>query len=183
MSNNTILIVEDDPGLQKQLKWALKTDFNVLVAKDARQAEKLFSSNRPAVVLHDLGLPPDERGTEEGKKSIRSILGKSGSVKVIVMTGQGGEQDAVELISMGAHDFFTKPLEIETLKTIIQRAFILSSLEKQDASDSLDDQDGFLLPGVVGESMVMQSVAKVVRKVQQQNSCCLIIILIIRLLI
>ncbi len=172
-SNKTILLVEDDPGLQKQLKWALKSDYEVLIASNRKSAQKLFKETIPAVVVHDLGLPPDERGVSEGKASVKQILKAYPNTRIIVMTGQGDEKDAIELVSLGAHDFFSKPVEVETLKMIIERAFFLHGLESQNNNHQRErsfDQSLFVLPGVVGQSTIMQEIARRVKKVAKTSA-------------
>ncbi len=161
-----VLIVEDDPGLQKQLKWALKADFDLVFAADREQALQQFERHRPAVVVHDLGLPPDERGVSEGFASVQSMLQKSPQTRIVIMTGKGDRQDAIELIGLGAHDFLAKPVDIDQLKLIVERAGFISELQREGReSESPEQQDLFLLPGIIGRSAVMKKVAEMVRKV------------------
>ena len=163
-----VLIVEDDPGLQKQLKWALKADFDLVFADDREQALEQFDRRQPAVVVHDLGLPPDERGVSEGFASIQAMLQKSPRTRIIIMTGKGDRQDAIELIGLGAHDFLTKPVDIDQLRLIVERAGFVSELRQageQLAANPQNDEELFLLPGIIGRSAVMRKVAEMVRKV------------------
>lgn len=164
-SHSTLLIVEDDPGLQKQLKWAFRSEYDVVIAGERKTALDTFDKINPSVVLHDLGLPPDDRGVEEGKRSIREILQRSSSTRVIVMTGQGGEQDAIELISLGAHDFLSKPVNLDNLKVIIDRAFYLSGIESSVSRATTGLEELFVLPGIVAQSKPMNAIAKVIKKV------------------
>ena len=169
MSDKTrVLIVEDDPGLQKQLKWALKSDFDLLLAENREQALQLFEKHQPPVVVHDLGLPPDERGVSEGHASIRQMLQQSPDTRIIIMTGKGDRKDAIELIGIGAHDFLGKPVDTDQLRLIIERAGFVSELQRasREARSSVDNGDElYLLPGVIGRSRVMRQVAEMVRKV------------------
>ncbi len=163
-----VLIVEDDPGLQKQLKWALKGDFDLLFASSREEALDCFERSHPAVVVHDLGLPPDERGVSEGFASIQAMLQQAPQTRIIIMTGKGDRDDAIELIGLGAHDFLTKPVDIDQLKLIVERAGFVSALQRAGA-ERLSDAEGepglFLLPGIIGRSQAMQQVAMMVRKV------------------
>jgi two-component system NtrC family response regulator len=170
----TLLIVEDDPGLQKQLKWALKTDYELLFADNREDAIALFNAHEPAVIVHDLGLPPDEKGVSEGKSSIQSILERSPSTRIIVMTGKGDKNDAIDLIGLGAHDFFPKPFETEALKLVLQRAHFLADLEHKAVRgqpiEKENEHDLFVLPGVVGRSKIMQGVADRVQKIARTSA-------------
>ncbi len=161
-----VLIVEDDPGLQKQLKWALKAEFDLLFAGDREEALRLFDRHEPPVVVHDLGLPPDERGVSEGFASVQAMLQKSSTARIVIMTGKGDRKDAIELIGLGAHDFLAKPVDIDQLRLIIERAGFVSELQRAGQQDAAGDSDAlFLLPGVIGRSKAMRQVADMVRKV------------------
>jgi two-component system NtrC family response regulator len=170
-AEKVLLVVEDDLGLQKQLKWSLKNDYQVLFASNRNEAQQVFQEYQPAVVLHDLGLPPDEQGVTEGKASISSILRSKPTCKVIVMTGRGDETDAIDLIGSGAHDFFTKPVDMATLRLIIERAFFVSDLESRAIKPSdKKDSDKFLLPGLIGQSGIMQQIARQIEKIAKTNA-------------
>lgn len=169
-----LMIVEDDLGLQKQLKWALKSDYSILFADNKIEAMTLFKSHAPRVVVHDLGLPPDSKGVSEGRESIESILHHSPEAKIIVMTGKGDQRDAIDMVGLGAHDFLSKPVELKTLKLIIERAMFLSKLDNKFLAireeSSIEIDDDFVLPGVVGQSEVMRSVASRVKKVSKTSA-------------
>ncbi len=166
-----LLIVEDDIGLQKQLKWALKASYQLLFASNREQAYQLFIEHRPSIVLHDLGLPPDANGIEEGMTSINAMLNFNSGVKIIVMTGKGEHENAVELIRIGAHDFFSKPVKLEMLQLVIERAAYLNRLEAEAKEQPLiDDQTNMILPGIVGKSETMRSIATMVTKVAQTEA-------------
>ena len=85
--NKTILIVEDDLGLQSQLKWHFD-DYNVVIAGDRESAIKAVREYEPAVILQDLGLPPDAEGVEEGFKTVQETIAISPHSKIIVVTGK-----------------------------------------------------------------------------------------------
>ncbi len=166
-----LLIVEDDMGLQKQLKWALKSNYELLFAENREQAYQIFVEHNPGIVLHDLGLPPDANGIDEGMASINAMLNFNSGVKIIVMTGKGEHENAVELIRIGAHDFFNKPVKLEMLQLVIERAAYLNSLEAEAKIQPLiDDQDDMILPGIVGKSDNMRSVATLISKVAKTSA-------------
>ena len=107
-----LLIIEDDTGLQRQLKWAYE-DFEVLVAGDRVTAINMLRAEEPAVVTLDLGLPPDPDGTSEGFATMAAILSLKPDTKIIVASGHGEKESALEAIASGAWDFYQKPLDID----------------------------------------------------------------------
>ncbi|MEM9084773.1 MAG: PEP-CTERM-box response regulator transcription factor [Pseudomonadota bacterium] len=127
----TLLIVEDDEGLQAQLKWAYD-DFEVAIASDRDSAMTALRSEEPAVVTLDLGLPPDPDGTTEGFAVLDAIMELKPDTKVIVASGHGARESALQAIDRGAYDFYQKPLDIEALGLIVRRAFNLHEIEGEN---------------------------------------------------
>jgi two-component system NtrC family response regulator len=123
-----LLIVEDDEGLQRQLRWAYD-DYEVLVASDRDAAINLVRSTEPAVVTLDLGLPPDPDGVSEGFAALENILTLKPDTKVIVASGHGARESALRAIASGAYDFYQKPVDIDQLGLIVRRAFQLHEIE------------------------------------------------------
>ena len=117
-----LLIVEDDPGLQKQLKWCFDS-FEVLQAGSRAEAIALMRRYEPSVVLQDLGLPPDPEGVSEGMATLRELLQLEPRAKIIVVTGEPIATARCKPVGMGAWDFYSKPVDTEVLKLIVQRAF------------------------------------------------------------
>ena len=107
-----LLIVEDDEGLQRQLKWAYE-GYHVVAATDRAQAIDLMRLHEPAVVTLDLGLPPDPDGTTEGFATLTEILALKPDTKVIVASGHGARESALTAIALGAYDFYRKPVDID----------------------------------------------------------------------
>ncbi|MDZ4100124.1 MAG: PEP-CTERM-box response regulator transcription factor [Hydrogenophaga sp.] len=127
-----LLIVEDDLALQKQIKWSLD-QFASATADDRESALTQLRRHAPAVVTMDLGLPPDADGTGEGFKLLEQIVVTSPDTKVIVLTGQNGQSNALRAIAMGAYDFLAKPFEPEMLNLTVERAFRLHELQTENA--------------------------------------------------
>jgi two-component system, NtrC family, response regulator len=127
----TLLVVEDDPGLQAQLKWAYD-DFEVVIAGDRDSAIAALRAEVPAVVTLDLGLPPDPDGTSEGFAVLDAIMALKPDTKVIVASGHGARESALTAISRGAYDFYQKPLDIDALGLIVRRAFALREIEEEN---------------------------------------------------
>ena len=126
-----LLMVEDDIGLQKQMRWSFDR-FNLMFAADRETALATLRRHEPAVVTLDLGLPPDADGTSEGFATLQEILTFAPATKVIVLTGQNDRGNALKAVAMGAYDFFAKPFEAEMLNTVIDRAFRLADLEREN---------------------------------------------------
>ena len=126
-----LLIVEDDEGLQKQLRWAF-ADYDVITATDCDSAIALLRSAEPDVVTLDLGLPPDVDGTREGFRTLDAILSLKPDTKVIVASGHGARESALRAIGSGAYDFYQKPIEIDELSMIVRRAFHVRALELEN---------------------------------------------------
>jgi len=126
-----LLIVEDDAGLQRQLRWAYD-DYEVVVAGDRREAIDAMRAEEPAVVTLDLGLPPDPDGVSEGFATLAEILRLKPDTKVIVASGHGARESALRAIAEGAWDFYQKPIDIDALGLIVARAFHVHALEEEN---------------------------------------------------
>ena len=157
-----ILFVEDDAGLRRQLRWSF-SEYEVLDAGDRDAALDIVVSKKPPIVVLDLGLPPDTQGSSEGLATLEAIRTASPFTKVIVMTGNEDRANAMRAVSLGAYDFCQKPMDIDILKLIIDRARNLQLLEEevrrsQVASDSP-------LRGFVTCAPEMLQICRVVEKV------------------
>lgn len=134
MSNDKqapLLIVEDDLALQKQIKWSLDR-FDSVTAHDRASAILAFRRHQPAVVTMDLGLPPDPDDTSEGFKLLEQMLDIDPHAKIIVLTGQNDQSNALRAVALGAYDFFAKPFEPELLGLTIDRAYRLFELQAEN---------------------------------------------------
>ena len=131
MAKPKLLIVEDDEGLRSQYRWAFP-GCEVLLAAARAPAVALVEQERPPVVIMDLGLPPDPDGVSEGFATLEEIQRIAPDTKVIVATGNGERKTALRAISSGAYDFCEKPVEIDVLRTIMERAFYLYRLEQEN---------------------------------------------------
>jgi len=127
----TLLVVEDDPGLQSQLRWSFD-GFEVVTAEDRETALTQLRRYEPPVVTLDLGLPPDPGGVSEGFALLEEILGLAPRTKVIVVTGHNDRDNAVRAIAKGAYDFYEKPIEPEILNLVAERAARLYALEEEN---------------------------------------------------
>lgn len=168
-----LLIVEDDPGIRSQLGWTFD-DYEVFFAEDRAEAIASLRRNEPAVVLQDLGLPPDPAGTSEGFATLATILELAPSTKVIVMTGNGDRDRALKAVAMGAYDYYEKPLDPQTLKLIVSRALHIARLEAELAElrnrVAADD-----FQGIIAADQSMLNICRAIEKVAPAEVAVLIL--------
>ena len=157
-----LLMVEDDRGLQKQMRWSFD-DYDVVFAEDRDSAIAALRRCEPAVMTLDLGLPPNPDTTEEGFRILQEVLSLAPSTKVIALTGQNDRANAVRAIGIGAYDFFAKPFEAETLGLVIARAFRLAELERENAR-LLDASPAGSIPGMLTRDPGMLKVARQIER-------------------
>ncbi|MBX9965062.1 MAG: PEP-CTERM-box response regulator transcription factor [Burkholderiales bacterium] len=167
----TLLIVEDDPALQKQMRWALDK-YEVVTAEDRESALAQVRRHEPAVATIDLGLPPHPDDSTEGFALLNDILRAAPNTKVIVVTGQGDRSNAVKAIASGAYDFCVKPFEPDVLELIVERAFRLSDL--QDEVRRLQSQVSGR-GGLVTRDPSMLKVVQTIEKVADTNATVLLL--------
>ena len=158
-----LLIVEDDEGLQRQLKWAYD-GYRVVAAGDRGSAIEALRAHEPAVVTLDLGLPPDPDGVEEGFSTLSEILRLKPDTKVIVATGHGARESALKAIGLGAYDFYKKPVDIDDLGLIVARAFHLHEIEAENRRLE-GDGGGAVLGSILSGAPEMLKVAKTIERV------------------
>lgn len=168
-----LLVVEDNPGLQKQLKWAFE-DYQVHVASDRPSAIELIEQLKMPVVTLDLGLPPDPANASEGLAALDEILSISPHTKVIVVTGNDDRQNALKAISMGAYDFYQKPVEPELLSLIVDRAYNLYELEEENRRLATQSSSS-PLDGIIGASPKMLFACNMVEKVAPTDATTLVL--------
>ena len=162
-----LLIVEDDLALQKQIKWSLDR-FDSVTAHDRESALLQLRKSVPAVVTMDLGLPPDADSVSEGFRLLSQILAFDPDIKVIVLTGQNDQANALRAVAMGAYDFFEKPFEPELLNLTVERAFRLFELQSENRRLQVMHQ-----PDALSELMTrdpeMLRICRMIEKVANSN--------------
>ena len=157
-----LLVVEDDEGLQRQLKWAYD-GYQVVCAGDRVSAIEALRVHEPAVVTLDLGLPPDPDGTDEGFATLAEILRLKPDTKVVVATGHGARESATKAVAMGAYDFYKKPVDIDELGFIVERAFHLHEIEEENRR--LETGAATVLGSIITAAPEMLKVAKTIERV------------------
>lgn len=158
-----LLVVEDDKGLQSQLKWAFE-DFEVAIAGDREEAIAQLRRYQPGVVLLDLGLPPDPGGVTEGLATLTEVLALAPETKIIVVTGDNDRKNAVKAIAQGAYDYYQKPVEPDLLALMVERGYRVYELEMEN-SRYTQSSDKMPLAGVIATSPQMLSACRMVEKV------------------
>ena len=162
-----LLIVDDDTGIQRQLRWSFD-DYDVSVAGDRDEAVALFRSEAPAVATVDLGLPPDPDGASEGLATVEAILKLAPDTKVIVVTGNEDHENALKAIALGAYDFYRKPIVSEELGHIIQRGYQLYDLEQENRRLA-ERAENVALNGLICADPEMLKICRLVEKVAPTN--------------
>ncbi|MCU7935524.1 MAG: PEP-CTERM-box response regulator transcription factor [Candidatus Thiodiazotropha sp. (ex Dulcina madagascariensis)] len=167
------MIVEDDPGLQSQLKWSFD-GYEVHIAGDRVSAVNLLRKTSAPVVTLDLGLPPDPTNVSEGFATLQEILNLIPQTKVIVVTGNDDRVNALKAIDLGAYDFYQKPIDPDVLRVIIERAFHVHGLEEENRGLSKFQRNS-PLDGVVANSPEMLEVCRVIEKISPTNITALLL--------
>ena len=160
----TLLIVEDDLGLQRQLRWAYE-GYDVVVAGDRAAAIEALRLHEPQVVTLDLGLPPDPDGATEGLALLGELLALKPDTKVIVASGHGARESALAAIAGGAWDFYQKPIDIDALGLIVARAFHVHALEAENRRLAAREGEGTALGGLVTASPEMLKITRTIERV------------------
>lgn len=164
MAKPRILVVDDDEPIRTQMKWALSRDYEVTLASNAEEAMKAMRAESPELVTLDLGLPPHPEDSSEGLRLLELILQANPLAKVLVVSGNSDKSSALNAISRGASDFFSKPIEIEELKAILKRSHYVYTLESEYRE--LQNRLGSTSFGeIIGTSPCMQEVFTIARKV------------------
>jgi two-component system NtrC family response regulator len=172
-AKKTLLVVEDDPGLQKALRWAFE-GFKVITAEDRETAIAHLRRHEPHVATLDLGLPPDPGGATEGLATLQEILNLKPDTKVIVITGNDDRENAIRAIGLGAWLFFQKPVDPELLGVIVERAYSLCELEQEnrELSRNLVKEP---MQGIIATSPEMLEVCKTVERVAPSDATSLLL--------
>ena len=161
--NRSLLVVEDDAGLQRQLKWSFD-GYDVVIAGDRESALVELRRHEPPVITLDLGLPPDPANASEGLATLEEILRLAPYAKVIVVTGNEDKENAVKSIALGAYDFYQKPIDADILGLIVGRAYHVYELEQENRR-LLANQGVTPIDGIIASSPEMLKLCSTIKKV------------------
>ncbi len=164
-----LLIIEDDAGLQSQLRWHFD-QYETVVANNRQDAIAALRLHEAPVIIQDLGLPPDEDGVDEGFKCIQDILRIAPNCKIIVMTGKTDRDNALRAVAMGAYDFYQKPVDPNTLDLIVQRAFHIFELEDYNRRLTISQQAP--LEGLITNDPQMLKICRQLEKISPTTVTC-----------
>ena len=167
-----LLIVEHDPGIEGQLRPRFE-GYEVLTADDRQSAINQLRRHEPPVMLLDLGLPPEQDGVEEGFATLRQVLILAPYTKVIVVTADEDQDNAVKAVGLGAYDFYRRPFDEDTLRLIVERAYQIHELEEENRR-LIGHTSGSPLDGVIATSDTMLKVCTMIEKVGPTNATTLL---------
>ena len=173
MAKQKLLVIEDDPGLQKQLHWSFDA-YDVLLAGEREAALALVRRHQPAVVTMDLGLPPDPDGATEGLATLQQILALAPDTKVIILSGNQERAHALKAIALGAYDFHQKPFDADMLGLVIARAFYLHAMQQENRR-MLQTQADSPLAGIVSRDPGMLKLCRSVEKVAPSSASVMLL--------
>ena len=167
-----LLIVEDDPGLQSQLRWCFE-GYEVFLSKDRSSAMTLVRRHEPQLVTLDLGLPPDASNATEGLALLEDILAVSPQTKIIVVTGNDDRSNALRAVALGAYDFYIKPVDADALRLIVDRAARLHELEEENRQLARKAESP--LQGVITADPGMLKVCRMIERVAPSDATVLLL--------
>ncbi len=160
----SLLLVEDSQEIREQMKWGLKPFYTVFEAENRVAAVELLKLEKISLVTLDLGLPPDADGVSEGFSTLEQLIDGNPLAKVVVITGNQDRTNALKAIQLGAYDFMEKPVDLEVLKIVLQRAGYLTILE-QENQKLLEREEKRGFPEIIGSSPAMAKVYDTIRRV------------------
>jgi two-component system, NtrC family, response regulator len=169
-----VLIVDDEEAIRTQMKWALSQDYDVHFAEDRKEALKAFQAHSPVVTLLDLGLPPHPNQCDEGLAALSDLIAVDTTAKVIVISGQGEKQNALQAVGAGAYDFLCKPVEMAELRLLLRRCIHVVELEKE-YRELQQSQLPDVFEEMLGTSPQMQAAFTIIRKVAATDAPVLLL--------
>jgi DNA-binding NtrC family response regulator len=172
--NVTLLVVDDDDAVRRQLFWTLNEDYRVLQAATRAEAVELLQREQIDVVLSDLHLPPNVDDISEGLAIVEAARAQRPPVPVIVITGSASKRAALEAVRRGAYGFFEKPFDAEEVSHLVTQAARLRQLEQENLRlrSELSGQQGFA--HLVGESQALEKIMKQARAVASTSATVLL---------
>jgi len=161
----TVLVVDDDDGLRKQIHWAFKDCYRLTQVANRTQMHDVLQENSIDLVLLDLHLPPRQSTPEEGIKALKEIKSVNPEIKVIVITGDNEEETSLRAIDNGACDYFCKPLILEDMKVVLNRALYVQSLEQKNQQRLKKLIRKHRFAQMVGESKKMSQLFEMIKRI------------------
>ncbi|MEX0830363.1 MAG: PEP-CTERM-box response regulator transcription factor [Nitrospirales bacterium] len=169
-----LLLIDDSQEIREQMQWGLKPFYTIFEADNREKAVDILRKEGMVLVTLDLGLPPDANGPSEGLSALEELIEVNPLVKVVVITGNQDRANALKAVQLGAYDFMDKPVDLDVLKTVLQRAGYLTGLEKENQK-LLEREKTRVLPDMIGTSPVMAKVFDTIRRVAGSDISVLIV--------
>jgi two-component system nitrogen regulation response regulator GlnG len=168
----SLLVIDDEASICKAFERAFTSDtVTVLTARDGADGQRQFMESKPDVVVVDLSLP-DTTGLDLFKR-IREIDPR---VPVIFITGHGTVESAIEATKLGAYDYLFKPLELDEIRALLDKAFKLSRMVRvQPVLAETDIDEASTGDAIVGRCRAMKEVYKAIGRVASQNLTVLLL--------
>lgn len=170
----TVLVVDDDERLRKQVYWALKDSYRVLQAEDRPQTHQVIEEAPVDLILLDLRLPPRVNTPEEGMKTLEEIRSAKPEIEVIVITADKKEETCLKAIENGAYDYFSKPFNLEEMRVVLKRALFRQNLERKVQRLRLQWEERYNFAGMVGKSEPMRQIFEVIGTLAQADCTVLL---------
>ncbi len=164
-----LLIIEDENSVAKQLRWGLDKEYDITAVSDADQARPLLASSVFPVATLDLGLPPYSDTPQQGFELLEEIASIAPQTRVIVITGNAEEENAVKAIALGAADFCAKPIDLKLLKIILSRTFKIYELEEANRRLQRQTIQSGSLCGMIGVSPIMEDLFKRIKHISKTD--------------
>ena len=169
MNKKRLLIIEDEISVAKQLKWGLGKEYEITIASEVDEARQLLASGAFPVVTLDLGLPPYPDTPQQGFKLLEEISSFAPYTKVIVITGNAEEENAVQAIALGAADFCAKPIDLKILNIILSRTFRIHELEEANRRLQNQTSQTGSFCGMLGVSLSMGKLFERIKQVSETD--------------
>ncbi len=173
MSKPVLLVVDDEEYICKQIKWALNNDYEVITANESNEAIKKFSKYKPDIITLDLNLSVSD-DQEEGFKVLEEIMSVDPYAKVIMVTAHDGKENAINSLRLGAYDYYIKPINMNELSIILNRAIYIRRLELENRQLQSQINKGWESLGILGNSKKIKKVINLIKRVARVDISVLI---------
>ncbi|MCA1809886.1 MAG: sigma-54-dependent transcriptional regulator [Kiritimatiellia bacterium] len=166
----TVLIVEDEKNTREGLQHALEQDYQVLLADNGQTALlRLEEHENVDVLISDLRMPG-----MDGLTLIKKTLAHENHPVCILLTAYGSIETAVEAMKSGAYDFLTKPINLDQLELLVERALRSRQLESENRQLRRQLDKKFGLENIIGNSPCMEELFDLIRQVAPSRATVLI---------
>jgi DNA-binding NtrC family response regulator len=151
-----ILLVDDEENILEQMHWALEPDYQVFTTASEAGARETFEHEKPPVVTLDLSLNPQNPDDLGGLRLLKQMLFQEPSTRVIIVTANRDDINALQAIRLGAFDYYSKPVRLDEIKITIQRAFHIHQVKQRIQQSFSGFEEGFYR--IVGKLATIQDV-------------------------